>query len=60
MACFSGNVRAHVAMGVEGWSRDHLISQLLPVSTWETEFAIAPAPSGLAGACELYNNCDQF
>ncbi|XP_067947433.1 uncharacterized protein [Watersipora subatra] len=50
MACFSGNVRAHVEIGQEGWSRDHLVSQLPPVSTWQREFVIAPAPSGLTGA----------
>jgi len=43
IACFSGNVRASNG----GRSRDHLASQLMPVSTWETEFAIAPAPSSL-------------
>lgn len=53
IACFSGNVRAHVQVGSNDYSRDHLCSQLMPVSTWGISYAVAPSPSGLSGYCKL-------
>lgn len=43
ISVFSGNIRARVDPTTSS-SRDHLVHQLAPVSTWGTEFVSIPIP----------------